>query len=196
MQTQTQETLPPNNAAALSTPQTIDIVAIVGNIARRKSSSLGEYASAKKGKSLLVAQVASALKSALGMAKDAKLTDNQHSEVIAAVDTFWRNSVDKLMAWGSVVSVNMGVNNITFDGSGNVKTFNQKGVARFEREFGDASERRRFVNEKLSRQRKRLDYMQENAGNYTGEQLAATRNSIANLEAMAASAECLPAASK
>ena len=170
------------NEAAMSTPAEIDLVLLVGQVAKRKAS-IGESFSGRKGKSSLFSGVCSAFRSAMGLpkfndeGKPAQLADCHVADINSAIVEFWQTKANDFMSFGQVVSYRKNYVVAKVDDTGTVRLkYGAKMTA--ERKCGENTtgtalgEYHLAALDRLSAAHKRMDYMLDNLDKFDRDELA------------------------
>jgi hypothetical protein len=175
----TLETLPANNQAALSTPETLDLTALVKQVASRKVK--GGIANAhsyvcKKGKVDLFSGVWAAYRSAKGIPKfDEHLkptlaTASEQAEINKAIESFWRQVNQEFMTFGEHHSSRRGGISGKLRDDGTAETWQSWKMER-RQSAQDAKEKLFFAQQMLHRAKRRMDSMLD-SGRYDYDQQA------------------------
>lgn len=176
--TKTLETLPRNNQAALSTPASLDIVALVKQVASRKAQGAkdGHSFVAKKGKTDLFSGVWAAYRSARGIPKfDENLKPTlasvtEAAEINQAIADFWRLNAEEFLTFGEQHSSRKGGIAGKVNDDGTTQTWQSWRMER-RKKATDNKEKHFFNVTMLERAKKRMDSMLD-GGKYDRDQLA------------------------
>jgi polyhydroxyalkanoate synthesis regulator phasin len=186
MSNRTLESQPKSNQAAISTPAEINLVTLVETVAKRKSTD-GVSFTGKKGKQTLFSAVCSAYRSMRGLpkftddGKPMKLTDSVCAELQAAIATFWTSKANEIVGYGEIVSYRKDVAAMKLTDKGEAK-LHLTATLRAKRQCADLSEHHRTAKILLDKAKKKMDYMLDNAGDYSRDDMEEQRVKITALE--------------
>lgn len=186
MNTQTLESMPQNATLAISTPADIDLVELVKVCAKRKSKD-GQSFTGKKGKASLFSAVCSMYRSERGLPKlnedgsPARLADSVVQDIEKAIETFWARMAASLVSYGEVVSYHKDVSAVKLNDKGEAIPY-LTATMKAKRQCADISEWHRTANLLLAKAQKRMDYMLDNAGDYSRDEFDEQRIKISALE--------------
>lgn len=186
-----QSEIPKSAAAAVSTPKTIDLVALVAQVAKAKAA-IGSKFMGHKGKQTLFALVCNAVRSLHNLPKfnedgsPRHLPEEMAVEVRKAINAFWLTQANRLVTdYGEVVSVQWDSPKAkVVDKDGGLKdvslTWNATLKAR--RDSKDDAEFRLGLSFEIGKAQKRLAFMQDNPSKYDREEVRAQQDFLTVLE--------------
>lgn len=175
-------TVPKNARAARSTPPSIDYVAVVEEVAKRKAS-IGTNFAAKKGKQSLFTGVCASVLSLKGKAKTDKLPETVIASINHAITDFWKLQAHKILSYGRMVSATYDKPKALFTEAMEVQAVVLNATLRAERDPKDNGEERLFTLALVKSAKDRMDYMLENLQKFEREELNAQKKRIESLEA-------------
>jgi hypothetical protein len=176
-----QPTKPKNAAAALSSPKSIDYVAMAEAVAKRKAS-IGTNFAAKKGKQSLFTGVCAMVLSTQGKAKTDKLPEAEIASINAAIADFWKLQANRILSYGRMVSATYDKPKAVFTEALEVESVVLNATLRAERDPKDKAEERLYTLALVKSAKDRMDYMLENLAKFERAEMTAQKTRIESLE--------------